>query len=483
MYKSIYASANVAALALCCAMGWSGPAAAATLTVSPSTVQSEAPYTITGAGFAAGEAVTLGELTLAANASGAFTYEGAAPGSPGSYTFTAVGAAAGDGASATLTVEDDWPQYRYGSEKHGNNPYDGGLSIDSSTPIDIVWSAATGGPISSSPAVVGGIVYVGSMDGALYAFNATTGAKIWSAKTGGKIRSSPAVVNGIAYVGSEDWRLYAFDALTGKLKWKARTGGPITSSPLVANGLVYVGSQDEKIYAFSPSSGTQVWAVATGGQVNSSPAYDLGSLYVGSGDDYVYALNATTGAKRWKYKTGGAVSASPTVTGGAVYVGSADKKIYALSEATGTLAWSYTTGGAITASPAASEYALWVGSANGVLYEFNLDGEDTPGTVEASYNTASAISAITLTGYNSGPYATLANGGIFVPGDCCISSNTVIAVPAAALSSVTFSGDMAFFGAADGNLYALANAPAGQQQVVSAGRPAKQARLIHISAK
>ena len=54
----------------------------------------------------------------------------------------------------------------------------------------------------------------------LHAFDATTGTFSWSAATGGPIRSSPTVAGGTVYVGSSDGDLYAFDATTGALLWQ-----------------------------------------------------------------------------------------------------------------------------------------------------------------------------------------------------------------------------------------------------------------------
>jgi hypothetical protein len=72
--------------------------------------------------------------------------------------------------------------------------------------------------------------------------------------------SSPAVVNGVVFVGSGDGKLYACAAAgntncSGTPKtctplWTAPTGGAVQSSPSVANGVVYVGSGDGKLYAF-----------------------------------------------------------------------------------------------------------------------------------------------------------------------------------------------------------------------------------------
>ena len=68
--------------------------------------------------------------------------------------------------------------------------------------------------MTSSPAVVGGVIFVGSLDGKVYALNAATGALIWSYTTGDWVASSPAVVGGVVYVGSGDGKVYALNAAT-----------------------------------------------------------------------------------------------------------------------------------------------------------------------------------------------------------------------------------------------------------------------------
>src|ERR1035438_7438771 len=106
------------------------------------------------------------------------------------------------------------------------------------------------------------MVFVGSYNQKLHAFNSATGQPIWSAATGGH-ESSPAVASGLIYIGSAFNNVYAFDAATGQPVWTATTGGPIVSSPAVANGLVYVGSYDYKLHAFEAATGQVVWTAAT----------------------------------------------------------------------------------------------------------------------------------------------------------------------------------------------------------------------------
>ncbi len=120
-----------------------------------------------------------------------------------------------------------------------------------------------------------GTLYVGGEDHIVYAFDADgvtgcggspkTCAPLWTARTGGTVSSSPALVNGVVFVGSGDHRLYAFDAAgitgcSGAPKvctplWSADTGSPIgVSSPAVAGGRVFVGTSWDGLRAYQLST-------------------------------------------------------------------------------------------------------------------------------------------------------------------------------------------------------------------------------------
>lgn len=103
----------------------------------------------------------------------------------------------------------------FGPRHHGWNPYENVLSPSTVAGIDEDWSYATLNLIGSSPAVVGGMVYVGSDDDSVYALKASTGANVWSFTTGSDIDSSPAVSDGAVYIGSFDHKLYRFDLAGG----------------------------------------------------------------------------------------------------------------------------------------------------------------------------------------------------------------------------------------------------------------------------
>ena len=207
--------------------------------------------------------------------------------------------------------------------------------------------------------------------------------ELWRFKTGNVNRSTPAVMDGVVYVGSGTGILYAIEAASGNLQWKFATPSEITSSPAVAGGLVYVNS-DSGFFAINAASGRQAWQVKTGDPVafdrrwdyfQSSPIYADGAIYFGSADSFIYAVEAKSGKVLWKYQTAGRVRSSPAVAGGVVYVGSMDGNLYALEARTGELRWKFKTEGdaffptgEVQSSPAVADGLVFFGSRDGHLY-------------------------------------------------------------------------------------------------------------------
>ncbi len=169
---------------------------------------------------------------------------------PGSHSIQATGQSSGLTASRTFLVNTNWYQFGYDHAHGRTNPYENVLSRTNVSHLTLDWRYTTGDVIGSSPAVVSGVVYLGSDDQNMYALDAKTGTNLWSSPTGSSINSSPAVVNGVVYLGSYDHKVYALDAKTGTRLWSYPTGSNIYSSPAVAQGVVYIGSANGNMYAF-----------------------------------------------------------------------------------------------------------------------------------------------------------------------------------------------------------------------------------------
>ncbi len=173
----------------------------------------------------------------------------------------------------------DWSQFRLNATHTADNETESAISTSNVSNLTLRFTATAGiAGGMSSPAVVNGVVYIGSgsFDRNFYAFDAAGNtncrgvpkscAPLWTASTGARITSSPAVVNGVVYIGSSNGSLYAFDAkgntnCSGVPKtcaplWTGSTGTAIlSSSPTVVNGVVYIGSLNG-LYAFDAKGNT-----------------------------------------------------------------------------------------------------------------------------------------------------------------------------------------------------------------------------------
>lgn len=243
------------------------------------------------------------------------------------------------------------------------------------------WQFETDGIVVSSPAVVNGVVYVGSRDFNVYAIDATSGEERWHFPTGGDVASSPAVVDGMVFIGSRDSNMYALDADTGSIVWSFKAENAIHSSPVVVEGAVYFGSNDGHVYALDQESGAELWSFDTGDEVSSSPAVFDGVVYVGShinpspgvNGGALFALDTASGKELWRFNAGRDVGGSPAIANGIVYFGSRDSRVYALEAATGAEIWQFVTGNAVYSSPAVSNGTVYIGSEDGNVYALNAE--------------------------------------------------------------------------------------------------------------
>jgi outer membrane protein assembly factor BamB len=271
----------------------------------------------------------------------------------------------------------------------------------------VKWKFHTGGQVISSPAVSGGVVFVGSTDGTLYAVDHESGALKWKFAAKSRISSSPAVAKGLVYFGAYDGNFYAVDAATGQVKWKFQTAGErrfagthlhgsqpaaesmpdpfdfYLSSPVLWEGEVCFGSGDGNIYALDAASGALRWKFKTGDVVHASPAIADGTLFIGSWDSYFYALDANTGKEKWRFKTGEdpdthnqvGIQSSAAVVEGVVYFGCRDSNFYAVDAATGQKKWVFSNHGSwVISSPAVRAGKVYFATSDTALF-YSLDAK------------------------------------------------------------------------------------------------------------
>lgn len=138
----------------------------------------------------------------------------------------------------------------------------------------------------ATPIVVDGVMFTSGNKGNVYALNAATGSLLWSFEPviqaeifdnhccGGPNRGV-AVWKGMVYVGSVDGHLYALDASTGKVIWETDAiidrsrGYSSTGAPYIAKDLVIIGNSGSEynargyITAYDYKTGKMAWRFFT----------------------------------------------------------------------------------------------------------------------------------------------------------------------------------------------------------------------------
>ncbi len=416
------------------------------VSVSPTSGPPTSKLLVSGSGFKANAEIdiyfdTKDEAKVIANGSGSFSnisIEAPRSALPGKPWVSAVQRPGDTGAQAPFLVNTNWSQFHFTPNHDGLNPYENVLNTHTVGNLSLLWTYTTGGPVQSPPAVVNGVVYVGSTDGNVYALKASTGALLWSYTTFSPV---VAVSNGEVYVGSQEGGLttpfYALNASTGAVLWSWGTDVAVVGPPTVANGVVYIGGIDWNNAV--NASGSGVWRALTVPpyHTDSSMAFADGVLYYFPGEDReiavsspavangvayfatdmvslnasdgsvqcgnlgvngVAAMNAITCAVLWNYTAGGGVTySSPAIVNGVMYFGSDGGNVYALNTSTGALLWSYANSGAVQSSPAVANGVVYIGSDDNNVYALNastgaqLWSYTTGGSVESSPAIANGV--------------------------------------------------------------------------------------------
>ena len=300
------------------------------------------------------------------------------------------------------------------------------------------WSFATGGAITSSPAIdANGIIYFGSGDTRCYAIT-PGGTQQWAYGIGSSVDSSPVLgANGTLYVGAHDGKLYAISAPTFTVSPSSDANGTISPSSMqtvnygdsltftataypnyteaswsVDGTPVQLGGSQFTLYDITadhtvqvtftalgpvaqgdwwmfrhdpqhtgrspylgPASPIQKWVFDAGYNIYSSPALGAdGTIYLGAENNLLYAVTPD-GSLKWAFPTQAPIDSSPAIgADGTIYIGSEDSNLYAVN-ADGTQQWAFPTLATINSSPALkADGTIYIGLNDGNLYALNPDG-------------------------------------------------------------------------------------------------------------
>ena len=327
------------------------------------------------------------------------------------------------GALASLAigcVRAEWPMHR------GGPRLDGYASMDADAAPQLGWRFSAGKPIKGGAAIARGNVYVGDDAGVFHALSLKDGSEIWSARTQGPIEATPLVFGPLVYVGSADGNLYAFDNENGDVRWVYETGDKIIGGANVADApdgsghWILFGSYDSSLHCVDASSGKLVWTCNTDNYINGTPALlprgeiifggcdallrivalkdgtqlrqieadayvassvaiaEDGSAYVGHYGNVVLGMDVTNAKVLWTYRDRAfPYLSSAAISGDRLVIGGNDKRVHCIGLADGHGIWQFVTRGKVDASPVICKDTVVVGSQDGRLYGIALlDGAE-----------------------------------------------------------------------------------------------------------
>jgi outer membrane protein assembly factor BamB len=318
----------------------------------------------------------------------------------------------------------DWPVFR-------GNPLQTGVAV-SVLPerLDILWKFKTKDSIEGTAAIVGGTVFVGSMDEHLYALDLATGQMKWSYKMG-PVKAAVAVQGDAVYVGNADGIFHCVEAATGKKRWTYETGaeigagasftgdavlfgsgdetlycltlagkerwkfkvpgGPVLGTPVVVGGRTFAAGCDSTLHVIDTATGKEQGAVDLGGQVGATAAAVGDELYLGTMANQFLAVNWKKLEVVWKFEARRpqAFYASAAATATLVIGGSRDRHVYGLERTTGREIWSFATRNRVDSSPVVAGRRVYAASMDGNLYVLDLE----KGTEVKRFELGSAVTA------------------------------------------------------------------------------------------
>ncbi|PTQ51584.1 MAG: cell surface protein [Hydrogenibacillus schlegelii] len=190
-----------------------------------------------------------------------------------------------------------------------------------------------------------GILYVGGMDGKVYAIRSSDGGVLWSVDTGGAIQTPGTIgPDGTLYFGNRAGKATAISP-DGRIKWVRNLGGSIESAPAIdQTGRTYWAG-GSRYWCFD-AEGNEVWSMASPipGSVFGDPSVAPDGTVYFSGQRGVAAISRD-GVLRWfyQYETyyGFQSPIALDPVNGNVYVGNPLGEIVALGMYDGREKWRY----------------------------------------------------------------------------------------------------------------------------------------------
>jgi outer membrane protein assembly factor BamB len=199
-----------------------------------------------------------------------------------------------------------------------------------------LWVIPIDGTVST-PLLHSGVIYIGSEDKHLYAFEygGRSASPVWHYKANAAIRAKPTVSKRGNYIlaSSIDGSVYCLPSTGEKLRWVFIARAPIYSSivsTIIDNEEFFYFGADNGIFYCLNTFGKEVWRFKTNGKIRTEPLIHENAIFFGCEDNHLYCLNIKTGKPNFTFSTDGNINGSPIIVDNILYFGSTDSFIHGI---------------------------------------------------------------------------------------------------------------------------------------------------------
>jgi outer membrane protein assembly factor BamB len=154
----------------------------------------------------------------------------------------------------------------------------------------------------SSPAVSGGRVFFGGLDGFAYAVDAQSGKLVWKRDLGGKVTTSAAISENSVYVGTAKRHIYRLSANSGEILGDATTEATPSGRLIPAGDSVFVFIGDEIFASFDRDLKKLRWSAEASKEWSSARPYLWRDLVLAGDRRELVAFRAVDGSRAWSFQ-------------------------------------------------------------------------------------------------------------------------------------------------------------------------------------
>jgi hypothetical protein len=148
----------------------------------------------------------------------------------------------------------------------------------------------------AQPVVSEGKVFMGDMDGNVYALALDDGRTLWIGDNPGGTCAALAVAGDVVVATGISGGIVGLDAISGRQRWRVPTDKAITGAPLLVGNRVFSSCHDGHVYAVDAPSGKLLWTSQDlGAPIVSDLCGDDSAIYIGAENMFFHKLDPDSG--------------------------------------------------------------------------------------------------------------------------------------------------------------------------------------------